>query len=54
MMFNQFVWPFTDINPEVALAKRAVSKFIPRDGIEFFLGLPFGFVGGIGHPPCIT
>lgn len=44
----------SDNRPEESLAKRAVSKVIPKDGIEFFLGLPFGLVGGIGQPPCIT
>ena len=45
---------FSDNSPEESLVKRAVSRVIPKDGIEFFLGLPFGLVGGIGQPPCIT
>lgn len=35
-------------------AKRTIESRMPRDGIEFFFGLPFGFVGATVHPPCIT
>lgn len=35
-------------------AKSTIESIIPRDGIEFFFGLPFGFVGGTEQPPCIT
>ena len=35
-------------------AKRTIESRMPREGIEFFLGRPFGLVGATVHPPCIT
>ena len=37
-----------------AAARKTMESSIPREGIEFFLGRPLGFVGGIRQPPCIT
>jgi hypothetical protein len=34
--------------------KKFCPQMRPKVGIEFFLGLPLGLVGGIGQPPCIT
>jgi hypothetical protein len=42
------------LEDEEADARKTMESRIPREGIEFFLGRPLGFVGGTVHPPCIT